>query len=198
MDKTALRRALLQTRQTLPQRANCNDALSCTLRQWLQERSDSIVGAYWPIRGEFDPKPCLLHWQQEGSMPRQIALPVMDARRKTLAFHAWHPGCPMTITALGIPEPQAGVTLQPEVLLVPCVGCAPGGWRLGYGGGFYDRTLATMQPRPVTVGLCYSANWLTDFTPGPHDVPLDFVISDSGVLWAAEHITPAAPADTGH
>jgi len=188
MDKTALRRALLQQRQTMPDRATRNDALSRFVHQWLQGRSDTIVGAYWPIRGEFDPTPCLLQWQQEGSVTRQLALPVMDAQRKTLAFHAWQPGCPMTITALGIPEPQAGAKLHPEVLLLPCIGCAPGGWRLGYGGGFYDRTLAAMRPRPVTVGLCYGSGWLAHFTPRAHDVPLDVVLSDSGVLW------PSAPS----
>jgi len=187
MDKIALRRTLLQARQTMPQRASRDGALGSALLQWLRGKSVHIIGAYWPIQGEFDPLPSLLHWQQENAAQRHIALPVMDTARKTLAFHAWQPEMPMTVAAFGIPEPHDSEALHPQVLMVPCVGCAPGGWRLGYGGGFYDRTLAAMQPRPTTVGLCYAASWLTHFTPGPHDIPLDVILSDSGMLWPESH-----------
>jgi len=185
MEKTALRRTLLQARQAMPYRANCDDALSSLLRQWLKKGGDIVIAAYWPIQGEFDPLPTLLDWQKENPVQRHLALPVVNKARKTLTFHAWQPGCSMEVAAFGIPEPRDSEMLNPQLLIVPCVGCAPGGWRLGYGGGFYDRTLASMQPRPATVGLCYATAWLPHFTPGPHDVPLDTVISDSGVLWPA-------------
>ena len=74
--------------------------------------------------------------------------------------------------------------IVPTLLFVPCVGYGPGGYRLGYGGGFYDRTLATLQPKPVTVGLGYSHGWLPGLEPEAHDVPLDALLNDEGVVWA--------------
>ena len=72
---------------------------------------------------------------------------------------------------------------MPTLLFVPCVGYGPGGFRLGYGGGFYDRTLATLQPKPFTVGLGYSHGWLPDLEPEPHDLALDAILNDKGVVW---------------
>jgi len=69
------------------------------------------------------------------------------------------------------------------LLFVPCVGYGPGGFRLGYGGGFYDRTLAAQRPKPFTVGLGYTNGWLPDITPEPHDVPLDALLNDNGAVW---------------
>ena len=102
---------------------------------------------------------------------------------KTLTFHAWYPGCPMEEDAYGIPKPKDTEVIVPTLLFVPCVGYGPGGFRLGYGGGFYDRTLATLQPKPFTVGLGYSHGWLPDLEPEPHDVPLDAILNDKGVVW---------------
>jgi 5,10-methenyltetrahydrofolate synthetase len=85
--------------------------------------------------------------------------------------------------AYGIPKPKDTGVVVPTLLFVPCVGFGPEGYRMGYGGGFYDRTLATLQPKPTTVGLGYSNGWLPDFTPEAHDVPLDAILSDTGILW---------------
>jgi 5-formyltetrahydrofolate cyclo-ligase len=74
---------------------------------------------------------------------------VVNKQHKTLTFHAWYPGCPMEEDAYGIPKPKDTELIVPTLLFVPCVGYGPGGYRLGYGGGFYDRTLATLQPRPT-------------------------------------------------
>jgi 5,10-methenyltetrahydrofolate synthetase len=86
--------------------------------------------------------------------------------------------------AYGIPKPKDTEAIVPTLLFVPCVGYGPGGYRLGYGGGFYDRTLATLQPKPVTVGLGYSHGWLPGLEPESHDVPLDALLNDEGVVWA--------------
>ena len=72
---------------------------------------------------------------------------------------------------------------MPTLLFVPCVGYGPGGYRLGYGGGFYDRTLAALQPSPYTVGLGYTQGYLDDFEPEPHDLSLDAILNDNGVVW---------------
>ena len=112
-----------------------------------------------------------------------IGLPVVDKLHGTLKFHAWFPGCPMEEDAYGIPKPKDTEVITPTLLFVPCVGYGLGGYRLGYGGGFYDRTLANLQPKPYTVGLGYSNAFLLDLKPEPHDVPLNALLNDQGVVW---------------
>ena len=114
---------------------------------------------------------------------RRIGLPVVNKEHKTLTFHAWYPGCPMEEDAYGIPKPKDTEVIVPTLLFVPCVGYGPGGFRLGYGGGFYDRTLASLQPRPFTVGLGYTHGYLDDLEPEAHDQPLDAILNDNGVVW---------------
>jgi len=95
----------------------------------------------------------------------------------------WYPGCPMEEDAYGIPKPKDTDVIQPTLLFVPCVGYGPGGYRLGYGGGFYDRTLATLQPKPFTVGLGFTQGFVDDLEPELHDIPLDAILNDHGVVW---------------
>jgi 5,10-methenyltetrahydrofolate synthetase len=85
--------------------------------------------------------------------------------------------------AYGIPKPKGPEEIVPPLLFVPCVGYGPGGYRLGYGGGFYDRTLASLQPKPFTVGLGYDFSWLPEMRPEIHDVPLDAILTDTGAMW---------------
>jgi 5-formyltetrahydrofolate cyclo-ligase len=107
----------------------------------------------------------------------------VDKVHKTMIFHAWYPGCPMEEDAYGIPKPKDTEVIVPTLLFVACVGYAPGGYRLGYGGGFYDRMLATLEPRPITVGLGFAENYVPDFEPEAHDLPLDAILNDNGVVW---------------
>lgn len=188
MDKKALRQTLVQQRLAMPDRLQRCDALQRVMRVWLVGRSDVVIGAYWPIKGEFDPLPTLHRWKEDGELldkpqPRRIGLPVVDKASKTLTFHAWYPGCPMEEDAYGIPKPKDTETITPTLLFVPCVGYAAGGYRLGYGGGFYDRTLAALQPRPFTVGLGFGPGFVEDFTSEAHDQPLDAILNDYGVVW---------------
>src|SRR3989338_3999836 len=171
MDKAALRRALIEERLNLPDRLQRADLLQQVMRIWLVNRPDTVIGAYWPIKGEFDP------------LRRRIGLPVVNKQHKTLTFHAWYPGCPMEEDAYGIPKPKDTEVIVPTLLFVPCVGYAPGGYRLGYCGGFYDRTLATLQPKPFTVGLGFTHGYLDDFEPEEFDLPLDAILNDNGVVW---------------
>ena len=85
--------------------------------------------------------------------------------------------------AFGIPKPKDTEQFQPQLLLVPCVGFGPRGLRLGYGGGFYDRTLAAITPRPVTVGVGYGHGFLPWLEAEAHDVPLDAMLTDDGLHW---------------
>jgi 5,10-methenyltetrahydrofolate synthetase len=188
LDKKALRKRLLQERLQLEDRGARSAALQDVLRVWLLRRADVAIGAYWPIKGEFDPLPALHRWKEDGELMdepqrRRIGLPVIDKTHKTLTFHVWYPGCPMEEDAYGIPKPKDTDLIMPTLLLVPCVGYAAGGYRLDYGGGFYDRTLAALEPPPFTVGLGFTHGYLDEFEPEPHDLPLDAILNDNGVVW---------------
>ena len=187
-DKKALREVLIEQRLNLPDRLQRADLLQRVMRIWLLGRPDIVIGAYWPIKGEFDPLPALHRWKEDGELidqpqPRRIGLPVVDRVSKNMSFHAWYPGCPMEEDAFGIPKPKETAVIAPTLLFVACVGYAPGGYRLGYGGGFYDRMLATLQPRPFTVGLGFANGFLPDFQAEAHDLPLDAILNDKGVVW---------------
>ena len=188
MDKKAVRQALIEQRLHMPDRLERAEQLQQVLRFWLMERQDAVIGAYWPIQGACDPLPALHRWKEDGALMdepklRRIALPVVNKQHKTLSFHAWYPGCPMEMDAYDIPKPQNTELVVPTLLFVPCVGYGPGGYRLGYGGGFYDRTLAALEPRPFTVGLGFTNGFVDDFEPEAHDLPLDAILNDNGVVW---------------
>ena len=187
-EKKVLRKALVEQRFSMPDWLQKADLLQQVMRIWLVGRPDIVIGAYWPIKREFDPLPALHRWKEDGELldqpqPRRIGLPVVDKVHKTLVFHAWYPGCPMEEDAYKIPKPKETEVIVPTLLFVPCVGYGPGGYRLGYGGGFYDRTLATLQPKPFTVGLGFTDGFLPDFEPEPHDQALDAILNDNGVVW---------------
>ena len=194
-EKKALRDQLLHDRLQMSDRAQKLEQLQRVMRIWLVGRDEVVIGAYWPIKGEFDPLPALHRWKEDGELleeplRRHIGLPVVDPQTKTLSFHVWYPGCPMQEDAYNIPKPKDTEEIVPTLLFVPCLGYAPGGYRLGYGGGFYDRTLAQLSPKPFTVGLGFAQGYLDDFTPEEHDVPLDALLNEHGVVWPVAPLTP--------
>ena len=181
-ERAALRQKMVAARQALPDRLERAVALQSALRIWLVSRRETRIGAYWPIKGEFDPLPALYRWS-EADDTRRIGLPVVDREAGSLRFHVWYPGCPTELDAFDIPKPKGTEVFEPQLLLLPCVGYGPAGVRLGYGGGFYDRTVMALQPRPVTVGLCYSNGFLPMLRQQVQDLPLDALITDDGVVW---------------
>jgi 5,10-methenyltetrahydrofolate synthetase len=181
-DKKLLRRQLQAERQSLVDRHQRSVHLQEVLRVWLVSRPERTIGAYWPIKGEFDALPALYRWSEAEGV-RRIGLPVIDRETKQLNFHVWYPGCPMEEDAFGIPKPKDTEAFMPQLLLVPCVGFGPGGLRLGYGGGFYDRTLGALSPKPVTVGVGYAHGFVPWLEAEPHDVPLDAILTEDGVHW---------------
>lgn len=181
-DKALLRRQLQAERQAMSDRHQRSVHLQEVLRVWLLSRRESTIGAYWPIKGEFDALPALYRWS-EADGKRRIGLPVIDRDTRQLKFHVWFPGCPMEMDAYDIPKPKDTEAFDPQLLLVPLVGFGPQGVRLGYGGGFYDRTLAALSPRPVTVGVGYAHGHVPWLEPEPHDVPLDCILTEDGVFW---------------
>jgi 5-formyltetrahydrofolate cyclo-ligase len=181
-DKAILRRQLQAERLAMVDRHQRAMHLQEVLRVWLLTRHETSIGAYWSIKGEFDALPALFRWS-EADGARRIGLPVIDRETRQLRFHVWYPGCPMEEDAYGIPKPKDTELFEPTLLLVPCVGYGPGGTRLGYGGGFYDRTLAALNPRPTTVGVGYGHGLVPWLEPEPHDVPLDAILTEDGVAW---------------
>lgn len=189
--KKELRKRLIEIRAAMTDRKERTEVLQQVMRIWLVGRKDLVIGAYWPIKGEYDPLPALHRWKEDGellerSQPRRIGLPVVDKIKKTMKFHAWYPGCPMEEDAFGIPKPKDTEVIVPTLIFSPCVGYGPGGYRLGYGGGFYDRMMASLDPKPYVVGLGFGNCFVPDFEPEPHDVPLDAILNDFGVVWPVE------------
>jgi 5,10-methenyltetrahydrofolate synthetase len=181
----SLRTKLVAARQALPDRLERSVQLQQILRAWLIGRRERSIGAYWPIKGEFDPLPALYRWTEGApdDVTRRIGLPVADRRTGQLRFHVWYPGCPMEHDAYDIPKPKDTEEFAPEILVVPCLGFGPGGVRLGYGGGFFERTLASVTPRPVTVGVSFTHGFLPLLRSSPQDWPLDAMLTEDGVMW---------------
>ena len=183
--REALRTKLVAARLALPDRLERAVQLQSVLRVWLAGRRENTIGAYWPIKGEFDPLPALYRWSEGGvdGSPRRIGLPVADRETGSLRFHVWYPGCPMEQDAYDIPKPKDTDEFKPAMLVVPCLGFGPGGVRLGYGGGFFDRTLSALEPRPYTVGVSYTHGFLPMLRAGALDRPLDAMLTEDGVMW---------------
>lgn len=177
-----LRQKLLRAREAMPDRLERAVQLQSVLRVWLVGRQETTIGAYWPIKGEFDPLPSLYRWS-EADEKRRIGLPVVDRDKKTVSFHVWYPGCETEPDAYDIPKPKGTQQFQPEMLLLTCLGYGPGGVRVGYGGGFVHRTIASLQPKPYTVGLCYANGFLPMLRAAAGEPTLDAIVTDEGVMW---------------
>lgn len=184
-DRDALRTKLIKARLALTDRLERAVQLQSVLRVWLVGRRENTIGAYWPIKGEFDPLPALYRWAEGApeDTSRRIGLPVANRITGQLRFHVWYPGCPMELDAYDIPKPKDTEEFAPEILVVPCLGFGPGGVRLGYGGGFFDRTLASLTPRPVTVGVSFTHGFLPLLRSSAADLPLDAMLTEDGVMW---------------
>ena len=174
--KQDLRRVLLTQRQALTpvQRAQHDAALGRRLLAWCDKHPGACLGVYWPIRGEPDLRGAYAELAERG---QQLALPVVTGRDAPLAFAAWAPGDALEEGAMKVPVPQAPQRwVRPDALLIPCVGFNLARLRLGYGGGFYDRTLA-QAPRPLAIGIAYQVS-LTEFEGDAHDIALDAVLTE--------------------
>jgi len=178
--KTTLRRQLLADRHAIREevRRARDKAIGARVLAWWRANPAPMLGVYWPIRGEPDLRQA---YDELASLGARLALPMVDRRDAPLRFAAWQPGDVLVNDAFGVPVPQqAGAPVHPDALLVPCVGFNAGHVRLGYGGGYYDRTLA-VNPRPLAVGIAYASS-LAAFPCEPHDIPLDEVITESSPL----------------
>lgn len=153
----------------------------------------STVAAFWPLPGEPDLRPLLGQWADGVA---QVCLPCVTAPDQPLEFRNWSPSTPMREGRYGIAEPAEGPALFPDVVLVPTLGYTDKADRLGYGGGYYDRTLAALADagrRPIAIGIAWAEGRLPeDYRPAEHDVRLDAILTPEG--WVPAAPLEAAPA----
>lgn len=134
-----------------------------------------VLGIYWPFRGEIDVRDLAHQHIQAGGV---VALPVIAEKNAPVEFWRWRPEVPMSRGLFNIPIPGEREIVAPDVLIVPLVGFDRAGYRLGYGGGYYDRTLAASHPRPRTLAIAYAEAELETIYPQPHDIPMTRIITD--------------------
>jgi 5-formyltetrahydrofolate cyclo-ligase len=142
-------------------------------------RDDEIIAFYWPIREELDVKPLLGRLVDRG---QPVCLPVVRGEDQPLDMRLWEAGTPLYPAGFGTLAPaEDAPRVVPHVVIMPLLGFDAAGTRLGYGGGYYDRTLATLDPAPRIVGVAFAAQELAHIPRAPHDRPLDAVVTENGV-----------------
>jgi 5,10-methenyltetrahydrofolate synthetase len=136
-----------------------------------------VVSAYWPFRGEPDLRPWLEELRRRGA---RTALPVVVAKATPLVFRLWRQGDRLERGVWNIPVPADGEVVEPHVALAPVVGYDAACYRLGYGGGFFDRTLAQLPASTFAIGVGYAEAEIATIHPQPYDIPMRHVVTESG------------------
>jgi 5,10-methenyltetrahydrofolate synthetase len=178
--RKAQRERLIAERLAIP------DATIAAWRQRMDayiERSfpglaQSRVAFCWPIKKEYDARHIARTLRGLGAL---TALPAVVAPKAPLVFREWHPGVELAKGALDIPYPVGSREIVPQAVLLPMNGWDPKGYRLGYGAGFFDRTLASLAQRPVVIGVTYEQARLDTIHPQPWDIPVDYLVTERGV-----------------
>jgi len=132
----------------------------------------------WPYKGEYDARYLARALRERGAV---TALPVVVAPKTPLVFREWHPGVKLVAGVLGIAYPADSAEVAPDTVAVPLVGFDDAGYRLGYGAGYFDRTLAAIARKPVVIGVAYEGAHLETIHPQPHDIPMDWIVTERGV-----------------
>jgi 5-formyltetrahydrofolate cyclo-ligase len=146
-----------------------------TLGDFLAAKPAGTLAFCWPIRAEVDCRPLVARLLTGGW---RAAMPTVVQTDAPMQFRAWRPDAPMLADPYGIPVPDTKVVDVPDVLLLPLVACDAAGYRLGYGGGYFDRTLAVCPRRPLAIGIGFALCLVDSIHPGEHDIPLDASITE--------------------
>jgi 5-formyltetrahydrofolate cyclo-ligase len=176
--RKAERLRLIALRCALPaaERALLTAEIARHLDEMTAERAGQIVSLYWPIRAE----PDLRSWMRAACVRGlRIALPVALALGRPLTFREWRPDAALARGLWKIPYPADGREVTPTTVIAPLVGFDPACYRLGYGGGFFDRTLTAMARRPVVIGVGYPQLRISTIFPQGHDIPMDWIVTGS-------------------
>jgi len=174
--RKAERARLLAVRMKLTQeyRDALTERIASGLDGLIAANEGTIVSAYFPIRAEPDLRPWMRAAHARGL---RIALPVALAVGQVLVFREWHPDVRLARGLWNIPYPAATAEVVPTVLLAPVVGFDSAGYRLGYGGGFFDRTLAAIGGAPTVIGVGFPEASIPTIYPQPHDVPMNWIVT---------------------
>lgn len=182
--RQALRRQGIERRMALPPPTHA--ALSTRVCALIQQHFPELAGMHvafcWPYKNEPDLRPLMQSWLAEGNPGYAALLPVVIDADRALAFRAWTPTSPMHTDRYGIPTPTSGDFLTPEALLIPVNVFDTRGYRIGYGGGYFDRTLASLQSTTLTIGVGFELARVDSIEPEEHDLPLAAIVTEAGVL----------------
>lgn len=162
------------------------EALAETGLSFLGEEARGVVSGFYPYRSELDLRPLMSRLAAEGWT---TALPIVQEAGKPLKFRAWVPGEATEPGAWDIPVPSpSAAAVEPDIMLVPLLAFDRAGYRLGYGGGFYDRTIEMFRAQRAltTVGAAFAAQEVEDVVRGVHDQPLDWVLTETGPIRTAK------------
>ena len=178
--RRAAREDLVARRVAMPQAEHreASAAIHAHLTQAFALPADAVLAFCWPFKHEFDVRFAVRAWREQGVT---AALPVVAGKAQPLQFRQWWPGAPMLKGVYDIPYPDGTDLLAPDIAFVPMNGFDEQGYRLGYGGGYFDRTLAALSPRPVAVGIAFEFARLPTIHAQPHDIAMDFVVTEAGV-----------------
>jgi 5-formyltetrahydrofolate cyclo-ligase len=179
--RKAQRAERMDARMALPleQHQAASTAVYDRLAERFSHLADRLTGFYWPFRREWSPFPFVERLTAEGG---RLALPVVVEKGRPLEFRAWKPGDRMARGVYDIPYPAEGPAVTPRALIIPLLGFDEAGYRLGYGAGYYDRTLASFAEKPLCVGVGFELARMETIHPLPHDIPMDFIVTEAG-LW---------------
>jgi 5-formyltetrahydrofolate cyclo-ligase len=168
----------LRTRASMVDRRRWSLAIEAQLRVVIEQRQGIMIGAYWPFQAEFDPRPLIGWLVEQGSL---VALPAVIDKNGPLEYRSWRPGEPLISGVWDIPVPRERNIVTPQAVLAPLVGFDRQCYRLGYGGGFFDRTLAALSPRPLAIGVGFELSRIETIQPQAFDIPMDMVVTEEKI-----------------
>jgi len=160
---------------TAEQRHDAADKIAAGLEHYRTNNKPERIGLYWPIKHE----PNLLHWAAGVAPDTKFCLPVVVAPGQSLEYWAWTPGDPMRSGVWGIQVPAHRDVVTPDLMVAPMVGFDRARFRLGNGGGYFDRTLAALPHRPFVIGVGYAFSALETIHPQPYDIPMDLIMTET-------------------
>src|SRR5437588_1848379 len=166
----------LRTAVAPARRRQWGKAIEARLLTLLQDEPGIVVGVYWPFQAEFDPRPLIDTLIAQGS---SVALPAVVDKKGPLEYRAWRPGETLVDGVWNIPVPEKREVVIPAIVLAPVVGFDRGCYRLGYGGGYFDRTLAALSPKPLAIGIGFELQAIETIYPQPFDVPMDLIVTET-------------------
>ncbi len=182
--RKAQREQWIAWRSAVPeaQRMAWGELMTASLRAMLPAPQKTVIGFCWPFKAEFDARHAVHHWRGQGAV---AALPEVTGKGQALRFSQWWPGARMKRGVYDIPVPDGTPDVLPDIAIVPMNAFDGRGFRLGYGGGYFDRTLAALERRVVAIGVTWDACRVTSIFPQAHDIAMDLVVTEAGIYGGA-------------